>query len=110
MITDTSKKILEFVNSKGRATTKEIVDYLGFSRQAIAKQLNKLLEQDKIYKIGRPPKVFYSIKKQEEEGKEYDVKEQAKKIIELRREKGGNPVKLIQTCIVVKRSQRLPTY
>lgn len=82
MITDTSKKILKFISSKGRVTAKEIVDDFGFSRQAIAKQLKNLLEQDKIYKIGKPPKVFYSIKKQKDEDRNYNIKEQVKKVIE----------------------------
>jgi len=82
MVTDTSKRILEFIESKDKAQVKEIVEYLGFSRQAVSRQLNKLQEQNQIYKIGKPPKVFYSIKKQKSENKEYNVKEQIRLVIE----------------------------
>ena len=82
MKTDTADKILKFIDSRGRAATKEIVDHLSISRQAAARQLKKLLEQEKIYKIGRPPKVFYAILEQKTSKVEYFVSAQAKKIID----------------------------
>lgn len=59
MITDTSQKISQYLKEKGQATAAEIVEYLGISRQALFKQLAKLQKNNEIYKIGRPPKVFY---------------------------------------------------
>jgi len=82
MKTNTADKILEFIDSQDKVATKEIVEHLGLSRQAVAKQLVKLQEQDKIYKIGRAPQVFYAIKKQEDFKEEYTVNEQAKHVIE----------------------------
>jgi hypothetical protein len=59
MTTDTSQKISQYLKEKGQATAAEIVQYLGISRQALFKQLAKLQKNNEIYKIGRPPKVFY---------------------------------------------------
>jgi hypothetical protein len=61
MTTDTSQKISQYLKEKGQATAAEMVEYLGISRQALFKQLAKLQKNNKIYKIGRPPKVFYFI-------------------------------------------------
>lgn len=59
MQTDTAKKIVGFIKSKRQATAKELENYLGISRQALFRQLAKLLEKGEIYKSGKPPKVFY---------------------------------------------------
>lgn len=59
MTTDTSLKISQYLKEKRQATAAEMVEYLGISRQALFKQLAKLQKNNEIYKIGRPPKVFY---------------------------------------------------
>lgn len=59
MTTDTSLKISQYLAEKGQATAAQMVEYLGISRQALFKQLAKLQKNNEIYKIGRPPKVFY---------------------------------------------------
>jgi hypoxanthine-guanine phosphoribosyltransferase len=59
MTTDTSLKITQYLKEKGQATAAEMVEYLGISRQALFKQLAKLQKNNEIYKVGRPPKVFY---------------------------------------------------
>ncbi len=82
MRTDTADKILEFITFKTQVSAKEIVDHLGFSRQAIFKHLAKLLKEEKIYKIGRAPKVFYAIAEQALEQKEYKVNNEVKRLIE----------------------------
>ncbi|MCK5044547.1 hypothetical protein KAR26_02370 [Candidatus Parcubacteria bacterium] len=84
MKTNTSQKILDYVSSKGRVSAKEIIDYLGFSRQAVFKQLAKLLEQEKISKLGMPPKVFYVIVENRKAQKEYEILEDIKIFIEER--------------------------
>lgn len=63
MTTNTSKKILEYIKDKGQATGSELTDVFGISDRAIRKQLSKLLELGEIYKIGKPPKVYYLIAK-----------------------------------------------
>ena len=64
MTTDTSLKIIEFIKSKGQSSAKDLVDYLGMSRQAVFKQLGTLLRKNQITKIGHAPHVFYSLKEQ----------------------------------------------
>ncbi|KKR34834.1 MAG: hypothetical protein UT67_C0006G0013 [Candidatus Magasanikbacteria bacterium GW2011_GWA2_40_10] len=59
----TSDKIIDYINQNGQVTGAEILNYLGISRQALYKHFPKLLASGKIKKIGKPPKVFYSINK-----------------------------------------------
>jgi len=72
MTTDTTDKILAFIKAQKKVSPKEIIEHLGFSRQATYKQLTKLLEQGIIDKVGKPPKVFYAL---------VDKKENAKKLL-----------------------------
>lgn len=73
MRTGTSEKILELVREKGQMPARDIIDFLGISKQAVFRHLAKLLEQRRIYKIGRVPKVFYVISEKPKEEKEYIV-------------------------------------
>jgi hypoxanthine-guanine phosphoribosyltransferase len=83
MITDTSNKISQYLKEKGQATASELIDYLGISRQALYKQLAKLQKKQEIYKLGRPPKVFYYVaKKKTDYGDVALIDEKNKKIIE----------------------------
>jgi len=84
MKTDTSKKIVEYINKNKQATGKELADYLEISRQALFRHLSQLLANDQIYKIGKPPKVFYFVKEKEDKKINDIVKidSVAKKIIE----------------------------
>lgn len=59
----TSQKIIEYIKNRGQATGSELADFLNISDRAVRKQLNNLLESDLLYKNGKPPKVFYFIKK-----------------------------------------------
>lgn len=61
MKTDTAKKIIDFLQKNGQARPAEIFDYLGISYQAMSKQLRKLIDEGKIQRVGKPPKVFYSL-------------------------------------------------
>lgn len=65
MRTDTSKRIIEHISKNKQATAKELVDYLEISRQALFKHLSQLLKNNQIYKVGKPPKVFYFVQKKE---------------------------------------------
>jgi DNA-binding Lrp family transcriptional regulator len=81
MRTDTSKKIIEYLGKNGHITAKELVDYLGISYQAVFKQLRKLTETGKIYKIGKAPRVFYFLSKKEKTVKHFDFDNTTEKII-----------------------------
>jgi len=59
---NTGNNLLEYLKTHQQATGKELADYLGISRQALFKHLNKLLATEQIYKVGKPPKVFYLLK------------------------------------------------
>jgi len=66
---DTPKKITEYIKSKGQVTPADLSNYLGINRAATHRQINKLMKDHAIYKIGRAPKVFYLLtgeKKQED--------------------------------------------
>jgi len=79
---DTTQKIINFINNKGQVTAKEIVDEIGITRQALFRyHLNKLVEEEIIEKRGKPPKVFYSIKENQEPKQSFSIsKEYADKI------------------------------
>ncbi|MFH0856463.1 MAG: HTH domain-containing protein [bacterium] len=64
MKTDTANKIIEYIKEKKSVSAKDLAEYLEISRQAMFRQLARLLEGGKIYKIGKPPKVFYSLKEE----------------------------------------------
>jgi hypoxanthine-guanine phosphoribosyltransferase/DNA-binding Lrp family transcriptional regulator len=58
----TSNKILEYISKNGQASGKELTDYLGnISGRAIRKQLKNLTDKKLLQKIGKPPKVYYSL-------------------------------------------------
>lgn len=64
MKTDTALKILDYIQENKEATVKELAVYLQISPQALHKQLAKLLDSNKLYKVGAPPKVFYLLEKE----------------------------------------------
>ena len=61
MTTKTSDKIISFLEKNSPATPKEIVDYLGITKQAVFRHLSRLIKNQIILKNGKPPKVFYFI-------------------------------------------------
>ncbi len=63
----TSEKIIEYIKTNSQASGKELVDHLNISDRAVRKQLKNLLEKQKVYKVGKPPKVFYFLDKGKEE-------------------------------------------
>lgn len=56
---NTEDKILAYIKSRGQVTANDLTEQLQISRQAVHRQINRLQEEGLIYKIGRPPKVFY---------------------------------------------------
>lgn len=59
----TPDKIIDYIKQNGQVTGLQMASYLGITRQALFRHLPKLLASGKITKIGKPPKVFYSINK-----------------------------------------------
>ena len=69
MSKDTSARIIEYIASKGQTEGKELFAHFELSDRAIRKQLKKLFEAGILIKAGKPPKVFYSVKKKINEQK-----------------------------------------
>ena len=61
---NTQAKIISYIKQRGEVTGAEIASYLGITRQALYRHLPTLLRLKAITKIGKPPKVFYSINKE----------------------------------------------
>lgn len=79
---NTSKRILEYIKNKNQATGSELSDVFGISDRAVRKQLSKLLVSKLIYKIGKPPKVYYLIAKVETKIDKIIIADKLKKNIE----------------------------
>jgi len=54
------EKIIQYLTNH-QATVNEIADFIGISRQAIHRILNNLINDGKISKVGKPPRVYYSV-------------------------------------------------
>jgi len=78
----TSEKIIQYIQSNKQASVGELVDFLGLSRMAVSKQLLNLISDGKLFKIGKPPKVFYFIAEKKTEIEITEIDESIKKIIE----------------------------
>lgn len=80
----TSQKILQYISKNKQVSANDIANYLDISRQGLYKHLTKLLDNQKIIKIGTPPKVYYSLYDVdvEEVVKIQEIDEQIKKYID----------------------------
>ena len=81
MKVSSKNRIVAYIQRQGEASAKELAEYLGISRQALYKQLKKLMVMRRIYKIGKPPKVFYLIKEEMPESPDFAIGKNLKKII-----------------------------
>jgi len=63
MKTNTKSKIYKYIVSKGRVRVHDLVREFDLSHVAIHKQVKQLVEEGKIYKLGKPPLVYYAAKK-----------------------------------------------
>jgi biotin operon repressor/hypoxanthine-guanine phosphoribosyltransferase len=79
---NTEEKILTYIKSRGQVTVNDLTEHLEISRQAVHRQISRLQEEGLIYKIGRPPKVFYLISEEKITKEDNTVDEKTKKIID----------------------------
>jgi hypoxanthine-guanine phosphoribosyltransferase/biotin operon repressor len=79
---NTEDKILSYIKTRGQVTANDLTDHVGITRQAIHRQINRLQEEEKIYKIGRPPKVFYLLVEDKVKREKNTVPGNLKKIID----------------------------
>ncbi len=78
---NTEEKILAYIKSRGQVTANDLTEHLQISRQAVHRQISRLQEEGLIYKIGRPPKVFYLISEDKVKKENNTVDEKTKKVI-----------------------------
>lgn len=78
----TSQRIIKYIKEKGQASGNELAQYLNITTRAVRKQLNSLLEDNIVYKIGKPPKVFYRLSENKKKDIEIKIDQKSKKIIE----------------------------
>lgn len=69
MITDTRERIVQFIKEKERVTAKDMVEYLGITRQGLFLQIAKLLKNHEIAKMGKSPLVYYFLPEKVEKGR-----------------------------------------
>jgi len=62
MKNETRQKIINYLKKNKQVSGVELADFLNISDRAVRKQLKSLLDKGIVYKIGKPPKVFYLIK------------------------------------------------
>ena len=63
----TREKIFKYILEKKKVAPREIVKHFGLSRQAIYNHFHVLLREDRIFKIGKKPDVFYLVKNPEKQ-------------------------------------------
>ena len=82
MTTETKQKILDYLRKNGSSTAKNIISFLRLSPAAVFRQLKTLIRDQKIFKSGRPPRVFYSIKEEKIVLPSISLEENTEKIIQ----------------------------
>lgn len=78
----TSEKIIKYIEHKGQATGNELARYLTITARAVRKQLGNLLEKGKLYKIGKPPRVFYLVTEEKKQTDAIHIDPKIKKLID----------------------------
>ena len=59
MVTDTKDRIIAYIRQNKQARVYDLVKAFNISNVAVHKQLRKLIDNDLLGKVGRPPKVYY---------------------------------------------------
>lgn len=81
MITNTRQRIIDYLHRNKNATPAQLTNYLGITERAVSKQLKKLLEDNKIIKIGTAPKVFYQLSSPKTNKIKYNIPQIIRNII-----------------------------
>lgn len=79
---NTEDKIIAYIKSRGQVTANDLTEHLEISRQAVHRQISRLQEEGLIYKIGRPPKVFYLLAEDKVKKEDNTVDEKTKEVID----------------------------
>ena len=75
------QRIIDYIKEKGQSSADEMTNFFGVSRQIIHRHLSQLVKEGFIYRIGKPPQVYYLINKEESSKNEDTVSESLKNII-----------------------------
>ena len=78
----TKERIIEYIGSEQPVSVKDLINYIGISKQAVFIHLKDLIENKQISKIGTPPKVFYILNKEKDINKDIIINNDIKKIID----------------------------
>jgi DNA-binding MarR family transcriptional regulator len=75
-------QVVIYLKEHFESAPKEMIDFLGVSKQMVHRVLLKLIENGEIEKIGRAPKVFYRLRKVEKQQKQKeDLNEKSEQFI-----------------------------
>jgi DNA-binding transcriptional regulator YhcF (GntR family)/hypoxanthine-guanine phosphoribosyltransferase len=75
-------RIINFIKKKGQSSVDEMTNFFGVSRQIIHRHLSELVKAGFLYRIGKPPKVYYLMSKEEEIKNTGTISGSLKKIID----------------------------
>lgn len=75
------QRIIDYVREKGQSSADEMTNVFGVSRQIVHRHLSQLVKAGFIYRIGKPPRVYYLISGEEKAKNTNIVPENLKKII-----------------------------
>ncbi|MDQ6757162.1 MAG: winged helix-turn-helix transcriptional regulator [Bacteroidota bacterium] len=56
-------QVISYLNQQGEATIVELTEHIGVSRQMLHRVVKRMLEDNYLVKLGKPPKVFYKLQK-----------------------------------------------
>lgn len=56
-------QVINYLTQQGEATIIELTEHIGVSRQMLHRVVKRMIEENYLVKIGKPPKVFYKLKK-----------------------------------------------
>ncbi|MBF8280487.1 MAG: hypothetical protein HW383_260 [Candidatus Magasanikbacteria bacterium] len=59
MVTDTERRIYEFIQKNAGVRSQDIINHLRHNPTGVFRHLKKMQENHRIYKVGKPPKVRY---------------------------------------------------
>ena len=58
---NTAEKIIDYIKAKKQVTANDLTNFLMISERAVFKQLANLTFEKKLFKVGKPPVVFYML-------------------------------------------------
>ena len=83
MLQNTRQSILEYLQKNANVTPRQLFLEFGLSRVMLHRHLKALVESKQIIKQGIPPKVYYSVIKEEKPLPEIDLKAEVPKVLKF---------------------------